>query len=567
MGEHDPLVTAAQTGDQRAQDELVAGYLPLVYNIVGRALEGHADVDDVVQETMLRALAGLASLRDPASFRSWLVAIAMNEIRRHWQQRSTGQKRPGPLDEAHDVVDPGADFVDLTIIRLGLVGQRREVAEATRWLDTDDRALLSLWWLEVSGELTRTEVAAAMELPTQHTTVRVQRMKTQLETARIVVRALAAAPRCPYLAEVVAPWDGTPSALWRKRLARHVRDCAVCSGHGAGLVLAERLLVGLALVPPAAALAAPGAIRAMSAADGHATASDWPLTPGDSPHMAPGSPHAPGDPGHAAANSPHLAADADPGLHHISGSRGAPARHAAQRHHRLPRKGRTVAAGIAVLVVATGVIYSATRPADDEKTQAQPLTASRPPSPAAAPSSASATPTKKKSPSPSAAPSRTRKPSPKPTPSKAPKPAPEPTRTSAVPQAPQAPAGTSYSQEVTRLVNAERAKSGCGPVTLNSKLGKAAQGHSDDMAQRDFFDHTNPDGEDPGDRVTAAGYKWTTYGENIAAGQRTPASVMDSWMNSSGHRANILNCSFKEIGIGYRQGSGGPWWTQNFGAR
>ncbi|MFG2500646.1 sigma-70 family RNA polymerase sigma factor [Streptomyces sp. NPDC048441] len=532
IGEHDPLVTAAQTGDQRAQDELVAGYLPLVYNIVGRALEGHADVDDVVQETMLRALAGLASLRDPASFRSWLVAIAMNEIRRHWQQRASGQKSPSPLHEAQDIVDPGADFVDLTIIRLGLVGQRREVAEATRWLDTDDRALLSLWWLEVSGELTRAEVSAAMELPVQHTTVRVQRMKTQLETARIVVRALAAAPRCPYLSEVVAPWDGTPSALWRKRLARHVRDCAVCSGHGAGLVLAERLLVGLALVPPAAALAAPGAIRAVSAA---------------------------ADPYGMASNAHDTAGDA----YGISGSRSASARHAAQRPHRMPRKGRTVAAGVAVLVIATGVIYSATRPADDEETEAQSVTAPRAPSPAA-PSTATTAPTRSPSPSPSASPSRTRKPSPKPTPSKTPKPAPKPTRPSSPPQAP---AGTSYGQEVTRLVNVERAKSGCGALTQNSKLGKAAQGHSDDMAERDFFDHTNPDGDDPGDRVTAAGYRWSTYGENIAAGQGTPAAVMDSWMKSPGHRANILNCSFKEIGIGYRQGAGGPWWTQNFGAQ
>ncbi|MEU6673658.1 sigma-70 family RNA polymerase sigma factor [Streptomyces sp. NPDC046925] len=540
IGDHDPLVTAAQTGDQQAQDDLVAGYLPLVYNIVGRALDGHADVDDVVQETMLRALAGLSSLRDPASFRSWLVAIAMNEIRRHWQQRSSGQKSPSPLHEAHDVVDPGADFVDLTIIRLGLVGQRREVAEATRWLDTDDRALLSLWWLEVSGELTRAEVASAMELPTQHATVRVQRMKTQLETARIVVRALAAEPRCPYLGDVAATWDGTPSSLWRKRLARHVRDCAMCSGHGAGLVLAERLLVGVALVPPTAALAAPGAIRAMGAAD--------PLQPAGSSQISPDA--------HTTAGN----------TYEISGARSAPARHAAQRH-RMPRKGRTVAAGIAVLVVATGVIYSATRPSDGEKTEAEPLTASQPPS-TAAPTTTSPSPSK----SPSASPSK-KKPSPKPTPSKsktkAPKPkaTPKPTRTSSPPQAPQAPAGNSYSQEVTRLVNAERAKSGCGAVTLNSKLGDAAQGHSDDMAERDFFDHTNPDGKDPGDRVTAAGYRWTTYGENIAAGQRTPAAVMDSWMNSSGHKANILNCSFKEIGIGYRQGSGGPWWTQNFGAR
>ncbi len=73
-------IAAAQDGDRRALDELVEGWLPLVYNIVGRALNGHADVDDVVQETMLRAVGNLGSLRDPDSFRSWLVAIAMRQI-------------------------------------------------------------------------------------------------------------------------------------------------------------------------------------------------------------------------------------------------------------------------------------------------------------------------------------------------------------------------------------------------------------------------------------------------------------------------------------------------------
>lgn len=83
---------------------------------------------------------------------------------------------------------------------------------------------------------------------------------------------------------------------------------------------------------------------------------------------------------------------------------------------------------------------------------------------------------------------------------------------------------------------------------------------------RDYFSHTSPDGSDPGDRVTAAGYRWSTYGENIAKGQSSPASVMDSWMNSPGHRANIVNCAFKEIGVGKQDSSGGPVWTQVFGA-
>lgn len=75
------LIKAAQQGDLQAQDQLVASYLPLVYNIVGRALNGHADVDDVVQESVLRMLNGLHSLRSPGSFRSWFVAITMNQIR------------------------------------------------------------------------------------------------------------------------------------------------------------------------------------------------------------------------------------------------------------------------------------------------------------------------------------------------------------------------------------------------------------------------------------------------------------------------------------------------------
>ncbi|MFB7075733.1 sigma-70 family RNA polymerase sigma factor, partial [Streptomyces sp. NPDC056290] len=147
----------------RAQDELVSAHLPLVYNIVGRALNGHPDVDDVVQETMLRALAALTSLKDPGGFRSWLVAITMNQLRHHWRDHRT-TPASSALHDAYDVADPGADFVDLTIVRLGLEGQRREAAEATRWLDPDDQALLSLWWLEAAGELTRAEVAAALEL-------------------------------------------------------------------------------------------------------------------------------------------------------------------------------------------------------------------------------------------------------------------------------------------------------------------------------------------------------------------------------------------------------------------
>jgi RNA polymerase sigma factor (sigma-70 family) len=245
-------VIAAQAGDARALDSLLAGYLPLIYNIVGRALSGHADVDDVVQETMLRAVRGLSGLRDPAAFRSWLVAVAIRQMREHYRARQAS-----PVAELGDeVADPAADFVELTIVRLGLSGQRAETAQATRWLDPGDRELLALWWLEAAGELDRGDLVAALGLPASHVAVRVARMKEQLTTSRLVVRALSADPRCAGLAMAVAGWDETASPLWRKRIARHMRDCPHCGAHQRGLIPAERLLAGLVLVPPPASAAA-----------------------------------------------------------------------------------------------------------------------------------------------------------------------------------------------------------------------------------------------------------------------------------------------------------------------
>jgi uncharacterized protein YkwD len=86
------------------------------------------------------------------------------------------------------------------------------------------------------------------------------------------------------------------------------------------------------------------------------------------------------------------------------------------------------------------------------------------------------------------------------------------------------------------------------------------------MAASGVMSHTGPDGSTMTSRVEAAGYEWSTLGENIARGQSDAASVMESWMNSPGHRANILNCSFTELGVGVHFGDGGPWWTQDFGA-
>ncbi len=138
-------------------------------------------------------------------------------------------------------------------------------------------------------------------------------------------------------------------------------------------------------------------------------------------------------------------------------------------------------------------------------------------------------------------------------------PAPAPSRTTAPPAA-----GTSAQAAVLSLVNQERATVGCSPVTASSSLASLAQNFSNDMAARGFFDHTDPDGKTPWDRAAKAGVDGLG-GENIARGQADAQAVMDAWMNSDGHRANILNCDYKTLGVGVHFGSGGPWWTQDFG--
>jgi RNA polymerase sigma factor (sigma-70 family) len=245
-------VRAAQGGDRQAIDILVAASLPQVYNIVGRALNGHADVDDVVQETLIRIVRDLPALRDPDRFRGWVVAIANRQLQLYLRARRKTSQRQQAL--AADVPDPGSDFAARAVTELLLDGQRREVVEAARWLADDDRLLLSLWWQEASGEITRADLARALDLTPRHAAVRVKRMKDQLDAARTVTRALAAG-NCADLSHLTHGWNGTPDPLWRKRLTRHVRDCPRCSTQRRGLLPAEKLLLGLLAVPLPAALA------------------------------------------------------------------------------------------------------------------------------------------------------------------------------------------------------------------------------------------------------------------------------------------------------------------------
>jgi uncharacterized protein YkwD len=261
------------------------------------------------------------------------------------------------------------------------------------------------------------------------------------------------------------------------------------------------------------------------------------------------------------------------------------ARHSA---HRGAQKRIVGAAAVAALLAGSGSAVLAfgregTAPSAHRPTQA----ASAPAAVTAAPTTsvAAATPTTTK-----AKPKPTAKPMPRATPARtttaparaasrttapksarvAPPPPPRataPRTTSAPKPSPKPVAVTSgVAGQVLALVNDQRARAGCGAVSASSTLQRAAQGHSADMAVNDYFSHTSEDGRSFSDRVRAAGYGGGAIAENIAAGQSTAGAVMTSWMNSSGHRANILNCSYRHLGIGYAKGgSYGHYWTQDFG--
>lgn len=129
--------------------------------------------------------------------------------------------------------------------------------------------------------------------------------------------------------------------------------------------------------------------------------------------------------------------------------------------------------------------------------------------------------------------------------------------------------GSAAENEVVKLTNAERAKGGCGALKHDPQLRAAAFGHSDDMAKKNYFSHDSQDGRDMLDRMKAAGFTGgNAWAENIAAGQRTPAEVVRGWMNSPGHRANIMNCQYNLIGAGVAKDSKGKiYWTQDFAAK
>lgn len=124
---------------------------------------------------------------------------------------------------------------------------------------------------------------------------------------------------------------------------------------------------------------------------------------------------------------------------------------------------------------------------------------------------------------------------------------------------------SSMTSQVVNLVNSERAAQGLTALQKDSRLAALAQQKAEDMAKNQYFSHTSPTYGSAFDMLKAAGYSYKTAGENIAMGQKSAASVMDGWMHSSGHRANILHTSYEKIGVGYAVSADGmPYWVQIF---
>jgi uncharacterized protein YkwD len=133
--------------------------------------------------------------------------------------------------------------------------------------------------------------------------------------------------------------------------------------------------------------------------------------------------------------------------------------------------------------------------------------------------------------------------------------------------APQAVASPDLNQVIV-LTNNARQAAGCPNLTWNPQLATAAQRHADDMAAYNYFSHIGRDGSRFTTRIINAGYRYRLAAENIAAGQQSPEEVVNTWLNSPAHRANILNCRLREIGIGFGHNGGstfGTYWVQNFG--
>jgi len=126
-------------------------------------------------------------------------------------------------------------------------------------------------------------------------------------------------------------------------------------------------------------------------------------------------------------------------------------------------------------------------------------------------------------------------------------------------------------KQVLDATNAERAKVGCSPLVADSKLNSSADGHAEDMAAKNYFAHNSQDGRTFDQRISAAGFKFGSAGENLAVGQSTVSKLLQDWMASPGHRKNIVNCDYTNLGVGYAFSNYGGvskhYWVQNFASQ
>ncbi|MGW3044880.1 CAP domain-containing protein [Kitasatospora sp. NPDC001159] len=531
--------TRARSEDDETTARLLTEALPLAYNIVGRALDGCPDTDEAVRAAVARAAVVRARRAHggpdaPARFRVRLMATAVDEVRRHRRAVRAMSAAPGsggPEEPAR----PTVDFVDLTVVRLELAGERREIAEATRWLGDTGWDVLALWWLEACGALDRPELAEALDLSRQQTAVLLDRLTAGLAAARVAQRALAAVPGCGELRALVEAWSGVPDPGWRERIAGHASGCVACFRCSGALTPAEDVLGGLPLVPLPGLLTA-GASVGAPAGTGHRrnrrsgrrrTVTALPTRVWVS----------------------LSAAGAVTGVCALAALCGGP-----------------VQAPSAVLVGPVDAMEtSATRPAPPAEPTAVPVAG-----PASAASAAVPVGTQSPSGGPSAMPSVTSSPTPSATSSVRPSPRPSAAPVSRPPAAPMPSTigpdpARGPAHLVVTMVNAQRRDLGCVPLRTDARLQSAAQRHVDDMAARRHLGRDDSDGAGPDRRMNDAGYPWTAAIEANARGQQDAATVMSDLTADPSARSRLLDCGFTDIGVGVHPGDGGPWWTLDLG--
>lgn len=559
--------------------DLLGSCLPMTYAIVERGLTGQADIDDVVQETMLRAIRDIRALRDPERFKGWLSAIALHQVDDHRQQQRRASERTVMIDEAAlRTGGAAASFTKLSALKLDLSEQRRRTVEAARWLDPVNQDVLSLWWLELIGEMNRCDVAAALGLSPAHAAVRIQRMHAQLQTSRTLVEALNARPRCVGLQATITAWDNVPCPLWRKRTARHLRRCAACGGLSERLVRTERLLADLMLVGVPTGLLATLADRQVvptGLAEGHGPSAvpSSPQPTALSELSAPASfPTGRDLPATEAENSHTIHQDRTSKVTYASPSR---RRGKNLRNVVLAASATCAIAGLAVVAARSmgGQEHKAAErvssPAADERgvpgsAEAPAEAAPATPSPDSAPFSL---------PSPGVAEAGSaahRSPSMKPTPSGSASRATG--RGSGEPAAPpNAVLMAPLEQRVVDLTNDARDRAGCkSHLKADSTLVLIARDHVNEEMAKQYFGHTSPSGETVDDRAKRLGFIGSV-GENLAAGSSSPDASFQGWYSegpSGGHYRNIVNCDYTRIGVGYNSGGIKPYgngiWSELF---